>query len=189
MIGSKCPFLMVINSHINSLFQSICYQIDNCLIDPGDIIEWYKTTKYVLLTHAHFDHIYGLNELLRNSPTTKVFTNEYGKGMLLDAKKNMSFYHETPFILDFPDNIVIVQDREEIELDNGIKAKAIFTPGHNPSCITWIMGEALFSGDSYIPGIRTVTNLPGGNKREAAQSLKLIKEISKDMAIYPGHQI
>lgn len=62
--------------------------------------------------------------------------------MLLDARKNMSFYNETPFTFDAPANIVLAKDSEEINLGNGIIAKAVFTPSHNPSCITWIVEDA-----------------------------------------------
>lgn len=180
---------MNISSHTNSFFSSICYKLGNCLIDFGDIWEGFLDVDKVLLTHAHFDHIYGLNELLKLYPTAKVYTNIYGRDMLFDAKKNMSFYHETPFVLENEESIVLVDDGEEIQLDNGHVAKAIFTPGHNPSCITWIIGDSIFTGDAYIPGIKTVTNLPGGNKNDAGQSIKLIKDISTGKNIYPGHKV
>lgn len=50
----------------------------------------------VLLTHAHFDHIYGLNEIIALFPTTKVYTNEFGKRMLLNEKdesQNIMIHH------------------------------------------------------------------------------------------------
>lgn len=180
---------MEIHKHVNSFFNSISYQFGDWLIDPGDEWEVFKEVNEVLLTHAHFDHIYGLNELLRISPTAKVYTNLYGKEMLMDAKKNMSFYHETPYVLENEDSIVLVKDGEEIRLGNGQVAKAVFTPGHNPSCITWIIGDCLFSGDSYIPEIKTVTNLPGGNKDQAEESIELIMNLAKGRKIYLGHKI
>ncbi len=81
------------------------------------------------------------------------------------------------------------KDGDIIDLGHNIRAQAFFTPGHNPSCITWKIGDAIFTGDSYIPGLKTVTNLPGGNKAHAEESVALIKELSKDKFIYPGHEI
>lgn len=176
-------------NHINSFFNSVSYRLGSVLIDTGDEWDGFKDVNVVLLTHAHFDHIYGLNELLKISPAARVYTNIYGRDMLLDAKKNMSFYHETPFVLENDESIVLVEDGEEIQLGNGQVANAVFTPGHNPSCITWIIEDCLFTGDAYIPGIKTVTNLPGGNKNDAEQSIKLIKDISKGKNIYPGHKV
>lgn len=179
----------MLDSNINSLFNSVSYRLATTLIDVGDIWSGYKEVDIVLLSHAHFDHIYGLNELLKISQSVKVYTNKYGKEMLLNARKNMSFYHETPFVFENAENIFIVEDGDKIDLGNGLKAQAIFTPGHNPSCITWVIDNAIFTGDSYIPGIKTVTNLPGGNKVQAIESENLIKRLSIGKTIYPGHRI
>jgi len=157
-------------------------------VDPGDVWEGFEGVETVLLTHAHFDHIYGLNELVKLSPMVKVYTNEAGREMLQNAKKNMSFYHETPFVFSHPELIAVVNDGDEIKLDNGLVAKAVFTPGHNPSCITWVVGDMVFSGDSLIPGVKTVTNLPGGDRRQAVESELLIRQLAVARTIYPGHK-
>lgn len=181
---------MEITHKVNSLFKSISYLIDdNILVDSGDIIPVHKNVTTILLTHCHYDHIYGLNNLIESNPHIKIFTNESGREMLLNCRKNLSFYHESPFVLSDHSRIVTVKDGEEVDLGNGEKAKAVFTPGHNPSCITWIVGDNLFTGDSYIPGIKTVTNLPGGNRLQARESLELIKKLSIGHNVYPGHHL
>jgi len=109
--------------------------------------------------------------------------------MLLNEKMNLSKYHNSPFIFSREDSIESISDGSKIELDNEIKAQAIYTPGHNPSCITWIIKNSLFTGDSYIPGIKTVTNLPASNKEQARISEEKIKSLSDDKLIYPGHLI
>lgn len=179
----------MVNSHVNSLFGSVSYRIGNLLIDPGD--EWYgmDSVEAILLTHAHFDHIYGLNHVIEKNPNAKVYTNAIGAEMLVDAKKNLSKYHEKAFILATPDSIVIVNDIDEIEFTDGIKVKALFTPGHNPSCISWQIGDNLFTGDSYIPGIKTVTNLPGADKKQALESEAKLKRLGERYQIFPGHYI
>lgn len=180
---------MTVDSHINSLFGSVCYRVGCAAIDPGDRWEGFEQVRAVLLTHAHFDHIYGLNELIRFSPQAVVYTNEAGREMLLDARKNLSFYHETPYIFEFPEKIRVINDGEIVCLPDELSAKALFTPGHNPSCITWIIGDALFTGDAYIPGIKTVTNLPKGNKAQALASEQLIKKLAEGKRIFPGHKV
>ncbi len=180
---------MEIAYHTNQLFQSVSYSFDSVIVDPS--YEWsnFSDVKYILLTHVHFDHISGINIVIELNPNVRIYTNESGREMLLNAKKNLSFYHETPFIISDPSRIVTVKDREEISIAEGMTAKAIFTPGHNPSCITWLIGECLFTGDAYIPGVKTVTNLPDGNKMQAEASLELIKQLSVGKTIYPGHKI
>lgn len=180
---------MTIQFHINSIFSSISYRKETSLIDPGD--EWYGfiDVKAVLLTHAHFDHLYGLNRVIEMNPLALVYTNPDGMEALLSDKKNLSRYHDTPFVFNYPENIRLVTDGEILYLANSLKAEAHFTPGHNPSCITWIVDEAVFSGDAYIPGIKTVTNLPGSNKTLATQSESMIKKLAVGKQIFPGHQI
>lgn len=72
---------------------------------------------------------------------------------------------------------------------DGVTAKVYETPGHNGSCLTYEVNEFLFTGDSYIPGIKVVTNLPGGNKELAAQSLKRILELAYGKVLCPGHVV
>lgn len=165
------------------------YKIRGILIDPGDFCELFENVEGVLLTHAHFDHIYGLNEVIRFNPGVRIYTNDYGKGLLLDAKKNLSRYHDSEFIIADSSSIVIVQNNQDIRITEEITATPIFTPGHNPSCITWKIQDMLFTGDTFIPGVKTVTNLPGGNRRLAEESIALIKELSKTHTLYPGHKI
>lgn len=181
---------MNIRSHTNSLFNSMSYAIgDSVIIDPGDMWNGFNNVEVVLLTHAHFDHIYGLNDLIRISPEAIIYTNEIGREMLFNAKKNLSAYNEIPFIFENADSVEIVNDSDSINIGDDLLASAVFTPGHNPSSITWIIGDAVFSGDSYIPGIKTVTNLPNGNKAHAIESEKLIMDIARNKRIYPGHKI
>lgn len=180
---------MKIRCHNNSLFSSSTYRYDAVLVDAGDEWEGFVGIKSVLLTHGHFDHIYGLNKLVEMNPDVVVYTNEAGKEALLNAKKNMSHYHEMPFVFNFPDNIQIVCDGERLSFGDGLTAEAHFTPGHNPGCITWVVGDAVFTGDALIPGIKTVTNLPGSNKSLAAESEKLIKKLAEGRQIFPGHKI
>lgn len=180
---------MNFDKHINCLFNSVSYCVGKSVVDAGDEWDGFRDAEAVLLTHAHFDHIYGLSRLLEINPLIRIYTNQYGREMLLDSKKNLSRYHEMPFQLDSDENIVVVDDGDVIDIGEGLSAKAVFTPGHNASCVTWIIGDLVFSGDSLIPGIKTVTNLPGSDKVAAKESEKLILLLSIGKKILPGHDI
>ena len=144
--------------------------------------------KGVLLTHAHYDHIYGLPRLTELFPPLRVYTNEIGKKALASERLNFSRYHEDPinYVLD---NVVICDDGNEIDLFDGVKAVVHYTPGHNPACLTYEVGDYLFTGDSYIPGIKVVTNLPGGDKTLAAESVEKILRLAEEKMICPGHVV
>lgn len=184
---------MTIDYITNSIFNSRTYIIQKStdqvwLIDCGDVdrvleIIGDKTVSDVFLTHAHFDHIYGLPSLLNVFPNVRIYTNEWGKTALANDKLNMSRYHEQPVIVD-GDNVMALHDGDMID---GV---SIFeTPGHNPSCICFQIENAFFTGDAHIPGITVVTNLPRGNKELAVESEKRILQLSEGKIIYPGHSL
>ena len=190
---------MLINHIINSLFSSCTYVIDMgadfvWLVDCGDVepllpVIGRKVVSGVLLTHAHFDHIYGLNGLLELFPNAMVYTNSAGREALLDDRKNLSRYHESPFTFRHPENIRQVDDGDAISLGQDLQAKVCATPGHNPACLSYAVDLALFTGDSLIPGLKTVTNLPNADKALAAESEQRLLRMAREqgLTVYPGH--
>ena len=186
---------MIISRHINSIFNSNTYIIENkvsdyCyLIDIGDvdwIIDKSLNIKSIFLTHSHFDHIYGINKIIEKYPECVIYTSEYGEKALSSDKLNMSKYHETPLTY-CGRNIKILHDGDKVDLFGGITLNVISTSGHCPSCITYYTDDYIFTGDSYIPGIKVVTNLPKGNKIQAQESVEKIKRFIKNRTICPGH--
>lgn len=183
---------MKILKNINSVFGSVCYRIGKILIDPGDEWEGFRDVEAVILTHGHFDHIYGLNRVLELNPATKVFIAPEGVDMLTNDKKNMSRYHESPFVFRYPECIAAVgEGTYEIA---GESVEILATPGHHPSSLTFAVNGYLFTGDAYIPGIPTVTNLPGGDKEAARASTARIMTIIENagfsgsrLRVCPGH--
>ncbi len=186
---------MIIRQIVNTVFRSCSYVIshEGCswLVDCGDLDQILPLVdgklQGVLLTHAHFDHIYGLNSLMILYPGLSVYTNQVGLDTLLNDKLNFSRYYGEPIIFNEPDRVKLVEDGEWVELFDGIRAQAVFTPGHSPCCVTWMIDDALFTGDSFIPGVKTVTNIPHSNKDLAAESEALIRELAVHRTIYSGH--
>ena len=105
----------------------------------------------------------------------------------MSDKLNFSKYHGDPFVLNVPENVHQVEDGDRVSLFDGVVAQAVFTPGHSPGSVTWIVDDVIFTGDSFIPGVKTVTNLPHADKQLAAQSEELIQDLSRRRIIYPGH--
>ena len=133
-----------------------------------------KRVKAVFLTHAHYDHIYGLNELLVRFPGVKIYTNAEGEKALYDTKLNFSKYHSEilPFVYAGQGNVELLEDGMVLELFSGDTLRVIFTPGHDVTCFSFIIGNNLFTGDAYIPGVKTVMTFPRSNKIDAVASLE-----------------
>lgn len=187
--------MIEISQHINNIFNSNTYIIehkafDYCyLIDIGDIdylIEKSLNIKGIFLTHSHFDHIYGINKVIEKYHDCKIFTSEYGERALVDDRLNMSKYHEVPLTY-CGKNVNVLYDNYKISLFPDVTLNVLATPGHCPSCLTYYTDDYIFTGDSYIPGIKVVTNLPKGDKNQAQESVEKIKGLIENRTICPGH--
>lgn len=174
---------------INSVFNSITYiipvgnQRDCWLVDCGDVekvIDKGWNIKGVLLTHSHSDHIYGLNILMEFFPDALVYTNEAGALGLRNPMWNLSKYQDDVenFVFSKPENIRVIVSEGRVSSDLN-QVEVLFTPGHEPSCLTYKLDDMLFTGDAYIPGVKTVTIFPRSNKILAEESLIRLQELEK----------
>lgn len=190
--------MLTVDYIINSIFDSTTWLLSDTendwvwLVDCGDyarVVESIngKRIEGVLLTHAHFDHIYGLPQLLEQFPDCKIYTNEIGRVTLASDKLNMSKYHENSVAIAGP-QICVCEEGNMIQLYDGLAAKVFETPGHHPSCLTFMVDDYLFTGDAFIPGVKLVTNLPKGNKTQAAESVERIIRLAEGKMICPGHR-
>ena len=194
---------LIIDHITNTFFSSRTYWLTDMnwkevwLVDCGDIDEVVKRLPKdsrivgVLLTHVHFDHIYGLNKLMQLFPACKVYTNDFGQKSLTDSKRNFSRYHTDveDFIFEHPESVIVIGEGEKIELFEGVYANVYYTPGHDESCLCYEIDENLFTGDAYIPGVKTVTTFPHSSKKKALESDLRISSLARGMTVYPGHTI
>lgn len=191
---------MKVFQFVNTFFGSNTYILyeDNrpevWLVDCGDVeplIQWCRNQRKsivgVFLTHTHFDHIYGLNDLLFYAPQVEIYTSPNGIQGLFSSRYNLSLFHDKSFVYR-GDNVNTMEDGCKAELYPDTHLTAFFTPGHDWSCLTFHVGDYLFTGDSYIPGVKLVANFPKSDKELAKESWYRISEmIREDMEVCPGH--
>lgn len=181
------------NSYILSHHTSVDKEV--WIIDMGDVdriigeLPEGAKVKGIFLTHTHYDHIYGLNSFIAQYPHIQLYTNAVGKNALLSPMLNYSRYHlEAPdFIYDNPDNISVIEDGDSIALFNDVSIKVIATPGHDASCLTYIVDDVVFSGDSFIPGVCTRATFRLSDKDAVADAENRIKELASGKTLCPGH--
>ena len=149
-----------------------------------------KTVEGVLLTHAHSDHIYGLEALLKHFPKVKIYTNEAGVEALKSPQLNISRYHaEYPDIsIEAPENITLLKDGDSFEI-LGCPVTVYETPGHAPSCLIYLIEDKAFTGDAYIPGVKVFTGFPHSSRKQAAASVERILQLTSNCFIFPGHTV
>ena len=189
--------MLEVKTAVGQVMDSLVYILsdgisnDCCLIDIGDfdaaqsLLPKEANVRGVFITHGHHDHIFGLNKLKAAYPACIVYASEECARMLASAKANLSYYVDMP--IEYSGEVHIIHDGDQVILFDGIKLAVIATPGHNPSCLSFMVDNYLFTGDSFIPGVKVVTNLPNGNKRLAKESMEKLKELAFGKKLCPGH--
>lgn len=182
---------------------SACTYVVHCpstgealVVDPGnpeiallvETLELHgvKHVPYILLTHEHFDHIGGVNGLRRQYRST-VVCSELCNRAITDPKKNMSEYFDGNGFACEPAEWICEQHGWEL-LWRDCSVKAFPTPGHSPGGICFSIGQALFTGDTFLGKVKSPTHLPGGNKTALRESLsRIMNEFNDDTIVFPGH--
>lgn len=124
--------------------------------------------KYILLTHSHVDHIDGLHSL-----RTKV-----NAPLAVHALDNQKWLPFPPEVILFGGEIIRV---------GKVKLKVLFTPGHTPGGVCYLIGNILISGDTIFRG-GPGRSLGPFEFRQIIESItQIIFPLPDDTQIFPGH--
>ena len=150
-----------------------------------DVIDAEKLTlKYIILTHAHYDHIHFLPEYKETYPMAKVVIHELDNAMLGSPRLNASVLFGPAHVYDKAD--VSVQDGDELLLGDAILS-VIHTPGHTPGGICILTENMLFSGDTLFYAGFGRTDLGAGDVKLMAASIDKLYAMDLTITVYPGH--
>ncbi len=143
-----------------------------------------KKLKFILLTHGHFDHVLGVNEM-REKTGAKVLINKEDVVRMNESADIMRTFGvqgvETPKADDF------LNDGDTLKFGN-TEIKVIATPGHTQGCVCYLIDGKLFSGDTLFKESVGRCDLPGGNFQKLSDSVKnRLFTLDDNTIVYPGH--
>lgn len=137
----------------------------------------------ILLTHAHFDHMYALNEW--HALGIPVFLGTKELPSLTETRLNCSAFVGSPIVFDGQAQGLC--DGDEILLGQE-KLTVIETIGHTAGGCCYYSEGVLFSGDTmFAEGMVGRTDLPGGSSAALRVSIQRLLELPPATQVYPGH--
>ena len=162
------------------------------LVDPGaqaqSILDCLKerglTPGLILLTHAHFDHILAVHDVLE--ATGAQFVCPEADTWLL-SRDNMGQFRSLArsYVQDTPD---ILAGEGTAVTFGGLTAVYMSTPGHTPGSSVIKIGDCLFTGDTLFRHECGRCDLEGGDFSAMLRSLKRLSELEGDYKVLPGHE-
>jgi glyoxylase-like metal-dependent hydrolase (beta-lactamase superfamily II) len=195
---------MLLSTHTAPPFQKNAYVVgcettrDAVVIDPGDEVEQLVDAvragallvRYVLLTHAHLDHITGVARakeafaapIVLHEADLPLYRAVVQQGLMFGLKVEA----QPPVDRFYSPGECIAFGRYE--------ARVHHTPGHSPGGVCLQVGPAgtpgqdLFVGDTLFAGSIGRTDLPGGDYPTLIQSIRTVLfGLGDDARVYPGH--
>lgn len=163
-----------------------CYTEDE-KSELSDFIESGKLTPLkILLTHAHIDHILGINFLAGKYDLPIVMNS-----IEIELLRSAGIYGQMWGIQvePSPDPTEFLKDGDKFRFGN-IELEVLFTPGHSPGSLSYFHrpSKQLISGDVLFNGSIGRTDLPGGNFDTLEKSiLTKLYTLDEDVVVYSGH--
>ena len=173
------------NSYIISNDKNECVIVDPGL-NYGNVAKYIKSkydVKAILLTHAHLDHIDGIQFFL----DTPIYISDIEYNNLFDTE--VTLYDTIGRISPYNEgmlNIIKVKHNDIIKLI-GYEFKVLFTPGHTSGSVCYLMGDVLFSGDTLFNDSIGRTDFPTGSMKSMKESLNYLMTLDDNIKVYPGH--
>lgn len=142
------------------------------------------TIDWILETHVHADHLSGA-PYLREKLGGKTAIGR-------DVTAVQSVFKETFNLRDLEPNggqfDHLFNDGETFEFGS-IHGRVMATPGHTPACVTYVIGDCAFVGDTlFMPDFGTArTDFPGGSAPQLYKSIRAILSLPKNTRLFMCH--
>jgi glyoxylase-like metal-dependent hydrolase (beta-lactamase superfamily II) len=140
-----------------------------------------------LETHAHADHLAGAQELKRRFPDIQIAIGE----------RITEVQHVFKGVFNLPERFVpngaqfdrLLRDGEKVSAGS-LTIEVVFTPGHTPACASYLIGDALFTGDAlFMPDTGTGRcDFPSGSSEALFESIhERLYRLPDATRVFVGH--
>lgn len=188
---------MLIKNLVVGLLEVNCFIVadertkEAMVIDPGDepdrIIAVIKENsikvKYILCTHAHFDHVGALSDI-KDETDAKVVIHGDELEIYNGARDQAAFWGYELEPLPEPD--MLVKEGDKIELGN-LSFEVFHSPGHSPGGICLYGENIVFTGDTLFAGSVGRTDFYGGDITKLKKSFLRLMSLPPDTKVLAGH--
>lgn len=188
---------MVVKKFIVGPLESNCYLIvdehskETLLVDPGDepdriidiISENDLHVKYIVCTHAHFDHVGAVSDMKQETGASIIIHRDEQE-IYRSAREQAALWGFELDVLPEPD--ILISEGDILEIGS-LKFVIIHTPGHSPGSICLSGEDILITGDTVFAGSVGRTDFYGGDIIQLKKSFKRLMSFSEEVKILPGH--
>jgi len=168
------------------------------IIDPGSkcctsliekIEDLHLSPEYILLTHEHFDHIWGCNTIIERYGSKIICSQKCKEKIGVPQNYYNELYYNDSTSYSISNVFKTVEELGYEFLFDGVKIKFIMTPGHSSSSICIETSFGIFTGDTMMNGYKPlILKRHEGSIIEFKKSIdKLFVSYPLSTIIYPGH--
>jgi len=139
---------------------------------------------WLLETHAHADHL-SAAPFLKQATGAPIVIGEHIKAVQAVFKDVFNLGYVTADGRPFDK---LVSDREKLKLGE-LLIEVLHTPGHTPACVSYLIGDALFVGDTmFMPDYGTArADFPGGDARSLYRSIHKLLALPDETRVFLCH--
>lgn len=196
--------MLKVERFLNELMTSNCYIVageasKHCIcIDPASEkslreIEFIEknglTLDYIILTHEHTDHNWGVNSFREHFPNCKLICSEpCNKYVKKTNRAYFLFYYDDPdYRYEIAPADILISNQEDAISWIGHVIKFVLTPGHSYGSMCIEIEGMLFTGDTIMP-YKPYFNGRDSNENDWKNSITIIESIySNETIVFPGH--
>jgi glyoxylase-like metal-dependent hydrolase (beta-lactamase superfamily II) len=143
--------------------------------------------EYIWQTHAHVDHVMGLNEV-KEQTDADIYLHEEEMPIYEAIPRQGQMFGLNITLPEPPQVDVFVEEGETLQLGN-LEAEVFHLPGHSPGSIGFYFADedVIFSGDVLFEGSIGRTDIPGADPEAIKRSLNRLKKFPDETRVLSGH--